>query len=239
MSLYLMLTLAIGLSGAALVGLTLLFHAPYGRKHRIREGKQYGTNASKHFVKVAIFNAIFSISIVYGLTYLLYPFLYLEGPVSPLRVVWEGAAILLLYDFFYYLVHRYPFHEWRVLRRVHAVHHVVRNPSALDSLYLHPLECFLGLALLWACTGLVAFVVAPVSTYSFAWAFLVYSTLNVIVHSGMRMRMFPFSIVTYLATRHDNHHKNMKAKNYASVTPLWDRLLGTEETSTTIVRVPS
>jgi sterol desaturase/sphingolipid hydroxylase (fatty acid hydroxylase superfamily) len=34
---------------------------------------------------------------------------------------------------------------------------------------------------------------------------------------------------TYLALRHNKHHVNMNGKNYASVTPLWDHVLGTEE----------
>jgi sterol desaturase/sphingolipid hydroxylase (fatty acid hydroxylase superfamily) len=228
MSLYLMLTLAMGVSGLFMVGLTLAFHSQYGKQHRIRDGK-HGSTAAKSFVGNAAFNAVFSVSVVYGLTYLLYPLLFVEGPASPLRVIGEGVAMLLLYDFFYYLVHRYPFHAWRILRRVHAVHHVVRNPSALDSLYLHPLECFLGLALLWACAGIVTVTTGAVSIYSFGWAFLVYSTLNVLVHTGLKMRTFPFSIITYLSRRHDRHHENMKAKNYASVTPLWDHLLGTEQ----------
>lgn len=228
MSIYLMITVAVGLSGLTMLGLTLAFHSTYGKAHRIREGR-FGSANAKGFVGNAAVTSIFSISIVYGLTFLLAPFLYEEGAASPWRVLWEGAVILMLYDFFYYLVHRYPFHAFSPLRRVHAVHHVVRNPSAIDSLYLHPVECFLGLALLWACTGLVVLVAGPVSVYSFGWAFLVYSLLNVIVHSGLKLTVFPFNIITYLGRRHDTHHENMKAKNYASVTPLWDYVLGTEE----------
>jgi sterol desaturase/sphingolipid hydroxylase (fatty acid hydroxylase superfamily) len=228
MMIYLLISGTIAISGMMMIGLTLLFRSEYGTKNRIRDGK-HGSAAAKKFTSNAVVNSIFSLSTVYGLTYLLAPYLYHEGTTSIFRVIWEGVAILLVYDFFYYLVHRYPFHKWRILRGVHAVHHVVRNPSAIDSLYLHPLETFLGLALLWACTGLVAVIAGPVSVYSFGWTFLVYSTLNVVVHSGLKMRIFPASIATYLATRHDKHHANMKAKNFASVTPLWDYLLGTRE----------
>lgn len=228
MSLYLMLTIAFGLSGFALVGLTVVFHSSFGKEHRIREGR-HGSAAAKNFHQKVALNGVFSALIVYGLTFLLYPLLYEEGAASFLRVAWEATAILLLYDFFYYLVHRYPFHKWRTLRRVHAIHHIVRNPSALDSLYMHPLECFIGLSLLWACTGLFALVFGAVSIYSFAAAFLVYSLLNIFVHAGLNLRVFPLSILTHLGARHDQHHRDMKAGNYASVTPLWDRLLGTKE----------
>ena len=226
MSLYWMLTFGVALSGLLMVVMTLAYHSGWGRARRIRDG-QHGSANAKGFVGNAAVTSALSISLVYGLTWALYPLLYEEGPAPVGRVLWEGAALLLLYDFFYYLVHRYPFHEWRLLRRVHAVHHVVRNPSAIDSLYLHPVETFLGLALLWACAGLLALVTGPVSVYSFAWAFLVYSTLNVVVHCGLRMRGFPFGLVTHQAARHDTHHVSMKGKNFASVTPIWDRVFGT------------
>jgi sterol desaturase/sphingolipid hydroxylase (fatty acid hydroxylase superfamily) len=226
MSLYWMLTFGVALSGLLMVVMTLAYHSAYGRERRIRDG-QHGSANAKGFVGNAAVTSVLSVALVYGLTWALHPFIFHEAATSGGRVVWEGAAILLLYDFLYYLVHRYPFHEWRMLRRVHAVHHVVRNPSAIDSLYLHPVETFLGLALLWACAGGLSLVTGPVSVYSFAWAFLVYSTLNVVVHSGLELRVFPLNLITRLATRHDTHHVNMKGKNFASVTPIWDRVFGT------------
>ena len=228
MSLYTMLTAVILLSGLTMVGLTAIYHTPSGRKRHIRDGP-HGTANAKNFVTIAAFNAGLSMGLVYALTWWLRPFVFVEGPAFPLRVLAEGIAILLLYDFLYYLLHRYAFHEWRVLRRVHAVHHVVRNPSAIDSLYMHPIEGALGLGLLWGCAAVLALVTGRVSAYSFGWAFLVYSVLNVLIHSGLRVERFPGSLLTGLATRHDAHHRNMKSGNFASVTPFWDASLGTEE----------
>ncbi|MBK6279103.1 MAG: sterol desaturase family protein [Gammaproteobacteria bacterium] len=48
---------------------------------------------------------------------------------------------------FYYLTHRFLFHDgpWAgPLIWVHAVHHQQRNPCRADSSYLHPLEPVLG-----------------------------------------------------------------------------------------------
>ena len=184
--------------------------------------------ADPKFRANVILNSVLSVCVVFGLTYLLYPYLFKEGPEHPLRSVWQGLAILGLYDFLYYLVHRYPFHAWRLLRFVHRVHHAVRTPTALDSLYLHPVETFLGLALLWGCTYLVALATGLVSIYTFVWVFLIYSLLNIVIHGGVIFRTFPLSIIGNLSRRHDKHHVSMKAHNYASVTPIWDRLLGTE-----------
>ncbi len=170
-----------------------------------------------------------STSLVYGYPYLLGGRALHGGAVSPVRCLLEGAAVLLTYDFFYYLVHRYPFHEWKVLRGVHSVHHIVRNPSAQDSLFLHPLENFLGLSLLWACTFGLSVVAGPLSIYSFGWAFLVYSLVNIIVHAGLDVDAPGLRFFSHLAVRHNKHHQSMKGKNYAAMTPIWDRVFRTEE----------
>ena len=108
------------------------------------------------------------------------------------------------------------------------MHHVVKTPSAADSLYLHPLEMFLGVALLWVSTGLWVLIVGPVNVYAFAWMFFVYSILNVVIHSGLELPAFPFAPINYLAERHQRHHLSMTAGNFASVSPIFDWLFRTE-----------
>lgn len=53
--------------------------------------------------------------------------------------------------FFYYLVHRFLFHDEGFIGGpliwVHAVHHRQHNPGRGDSSYIHPLEAALGLGL--------------------------------------------------------------------------------------------
>lgn len=228
MSLYPMLTAVLLLSGVVLAVMTAAYYAPANVERRIRERRDRPMSRAK-YARVTISNALFSWVLVYALTWALYPVLFEEGEASVLRVVLEGFAMLVLYDVFYYLVHRYPFHEWSVLRRVHAVHHAIKNPTAFDSLYLHPVETFLGLALLWVCALLVTLVAGKVSVYSFAWAFCVYSLLNITIHSGLKLNFFPFGTLTHLTERHYKHHAHMKAKNYSSVSPTVDLVLGTEE----------
>ena len=58
----------------------------------------------------------------------------------------------MVYDFFYYLTHRFLFHAatdsrfavLRYFRRVHAVHHQARDPSHIDAFYVHPVETTIG-----------------------------------------------------------------------------------------------
>ena len=227
MQLYAMLAASIVAAGVVMTILTMLYRSPASESRQLRAERTRPSGASD-FRKRWVLNALLSLGLVGGLTYGLYPYLFAEGPASLTRIAWEGLAMLALYDFFYYLVHRYPFHEWKVLRSVHAVHHVVKTPSAADSLYLHPIETTLGLSLLWICAGLVVAVAGPLSIYSFGWAFFVYSMLNVVIHSGLRLPAFPFAPINYLTERHQKHHVGMNAKNYSSVTPTFDLLFGTE-----------
>ena len=219
-----MLSIVLALSGGLLIGLTLLFRMPVTANHRIRE-EPVRPLKGPEFWRIAVFNSVLSISMVYGLTYLLYAFLFYEEAVSAWRMLLEGVGILITYDFVYYLVHRYPFHQWNLLKKVHAVHHTVRYPTAYDSLYMHPLENAIGLLLLMLCT----FLVGPVSIYSFAGVFVVYSFLNILNHAGLDLPFFPFRTLTYLARKHDRHHVSMRSENFASITPLFDHLFGTAE----------
>lgn len=226
MTLYALLTAGLLVSGLTMAAMTRLFRSEYGQGRRIRVSER--DNATSDFLQNAVVSSVLSLVLVYGLTFATLPYLFEGGRVSVLRVLLEAIALLLLYDFFYYFLHRYAFHEWKLLRKVHSVHHLVRNPSAIDSLYLHPVETTLGLALLWVCAAVMLPFTGPVSYAGFALAFVVYSVLNVVVHCGLSFRVFPLSLISHMAMRHNKHHVNMKGKNYASITSFWDRLLGTE-----------
>lgn len=170
-------------------------------------------------------NMLFSSALVFAMVYALHDWLFTTEPAGTLTTVWHVGAIMLLYDFAYYLMHRFAFHEFTALKRVHAVHHAVRHPTAPDSLYLHPVETFLGLALLIACTWLLG----PVSFGTFAIVFGIYSLLNILVHAGVAFDVPGLRALSYMAVKHDKHHNSMRGGNFASITPIWDLLFRTAE----------
>lgn len=145
---------------------------------------------------------------------------------SLLRVPLDTIAIVLIYDFTYYGMHRLMHHR-RLVRYVHAVHHRARNPSALESFYLHPVELFAGLALLHASIAVYAAVLGPVHIYTYVLAFFVHSTLNILVHSGLVFGHWALAPIDALAKKHSVHHKDDSRRNYASMTPLPDWIFGT------------
>jgi sterol desaturase/sphingolipid hydroxylase (fatty acid hydroxylase superfamily) len=219
MPLYVLLLLTLAFSGVFMGALVLAFRSPRSKPLRIREEKGRKLNGRAFYARTML-NALFSGAMVFGFAYGLYPHLFYEATPPWWRVPLEAVGVLLVYDFVYYLMHRFPFHRWSALKRVHAVHHKAKHPTALDSLYLHPVENVLGLALLTACT----WAIGPVHVYSYAAAFFVYSQLNIAVHCGLDL-----PLLGSMSRKHDKHHASMRAGNYASLTPLPDLLFGTLE----------
>lgn len=224
MSLLCMLVVVLLLSGVLMAALALAYRWPRLASHRIRFEPHRKLRGAKLYRKVFT-NMVFSAALVFAFCYGLHHWLFTQSQSPWWTMVMQGAGILVLYDFTYYAMHRFAFHEWSVLRRVHLVHHRVRHPMAEDSLYLHPVENFLGLALLVACT----LVVGPVQPVTFAFVLFVYSALNIVVHCGLDIPVFGMRAASFMARKHDLHHTSMKGGNYASITPLPDLLFGTAE----------
>ena len=107
--------------------------------------------------------------------------------------------------------------------RMHAVHHRVRTPFARDSLYVHPLETAGGVGLLLVSVA----AVGPVTVPGFGLAFLVYSLLNVFIHSAFHVPHPVFAPLNAMARNHDTHHASMRGGYYGSITPVWDLLFRT------------
>jgi len=213
--------ICLALSGLTTFALTALASSKGQQDRLIRKDPDRKLVGTAVHLRMAL-NALFAMGLVFGYFYFGRRFLITEGPVEAWRVVVQPIAVLLVYDFFYYLMHRFPFHEWTALKRIHAVHHQARYPIAIDSLFLHPVENFLGLSLLAGSTWLLG----PIHANSFFVMFLIYTQLNVIVHCGVKFPA-PLGFLTKLATKHDMHHEQKFPGNYANLTPLYDILFKT------------
>lgn len=173
----------------------------------------------------AYLNAAVSICLIFGVMYGFGGYLYYDHAAPAWRFVLEAVTVILIYDFAYYFMHRYLFHEWKILRSVHAVHHAARNPRFIDSLLLHPVETTMGLALFFGSVALVG----GVHIYTLGVLFTAYTAFNILNHAGVDVPRFPFKTLGILAAKHDRHHHSMISGNYASITPLPDVIFGTVE----------
>jgi sterol desaturase/sphingolipid hydroxylase (fatty acid hydroxylase superfamily) len=149
------------------------------------------------------------------------------------RPLWRHAvelvAVLMLFDFFYYLTHRFVFHG-KLLRKVHALHHQVREPTYIDAMYVHPLETIIGLLLFLGSIPIVALLSGtPLNAFSMAVATLIFTQVNTINHTYVNLPYFPFRTVDKITSLHAAHHVDMNHGNFATLTMLYDWLFGTLE----------
>jgi len=146
------------------------------------------------------------------------------------RVLLDIFAILMIYDFFYYLMHRFLFHGKGFMRQVHAIHHQARNPTSLDSLLLHSLEAFLGVALF--VVVICGYALALSSTFhvvTISASIVIYTQINQLNHVHIDLHRFPYNTVNWISDKHAIHHINMHHGNYATITLFFDKLFGTYE----------
>ncbi len=222
MSVFWIITAVFVVTGVILTGLVLFPRTALAAGHKARTDKARLVEDPEYWKFVAA-NAVLSSGLIFGTVYGLHSQLFSGGPLLAIELVWQSAAILLIYDFLYYLMHRFAFHQWAFGKRVHAVHHKIRTPYALDSLFIHPYETLAGTALFMLCV----FAVGPVHPWTFGVTFFVYSVWNVFLHSAFHLPFFPFKSMTKMVEHHDVHHASMKGGYFASITPIFDFLFKT------------
>ena len=133
---------------------------------------------------------------------------------------WAPVLVLLLYDCGYYWLHR-GLHQRTLMLRIHRVHHRTQHPTAVDALYLHPLETAAGLVVLFGCVA----AVGPLGVGSFVLTAALHTLINVLHHANLRLPSRLAWLCNHWSARHDAHHH--RGGNYGSITPLWDWLFGT------------
>lgn len=143
------------------------------------------------------------------------------------KVIVDVVAILMTYDLFYYLTHRFLFHGQSFLRQVHALHHQARKPSHIDAYYVHPLETFIGIALYMGTVILLGVFMGPFHVVALGITFLIFTQLNIVNHTHVDLPYFPFKTLSWITAKHHVHHENMHKGNYATITLLYDKLFGT------------
>ncbi len=141
------------------------------------------------------------------------------------------VVILMVYDFFYYLTHRFVFHESKgfkgPLMWMHAVHHQQNNPCRLDSSYIHPLEVAIGLGLYAATIFVLSRVMGEFHVATLIITWVAFSEINQHNHDRWESDRFPFKHLNYMSVMHHNHHIKFTGGNYATITLLYDWLFGT------------
>lgn len=143
------------------------------------------------------------------------------------KILLHILTILMVYDFFYYMTHRFLFHGQGYFRQVHAIHHQARNPTSLDALLLHPWEAFIGIALFIVVTTSLSLVFGHFHVITMVATLIIYSQINTINHVHLDLDRFPFKTLNWITHKHSIHHIDMHKGNYATITLLFDKMFGT------------
>jgi sterol desaturase/sphingolipid hydroxylase (fatty acid hydroxylase superfamily) len=220
MNFYLLWIAILGFDGALMYSLAWAAESVRFSKYRIRTPKNYQIPPLRKAINTNLNNVL---SLLIFIAFFIFAGERFLQPGWPgiTMLLGETLLVLLLYDFMYYFFHRFMHHP-KVLRHVHRVHHLVRFPTANESIFLHPLETIGGLGLLI----LSVLILGPISAYSFLLIFFVYSSVNIIVHSNLVIPHPAFRLFNFWSEKHDIHHSKLNY-NYASIFPFWDQAFGT------------
>lgn len=187
------------------------------------ENPRYAANQSMNRKWGAAFTLV-----IFGL---ILPFCLTADAQPWWRVVLDCAVILMVYDFFYYLMHRFLFHDGGVLGGplmwVHAVHHRQHNPCRDDSSYIHPLEVAMGLGLYTACIFGLSLLMGGFQVVTVVVTWVAFSQINLHNHDLWESDRFPFRYLNTMSVMHHNHHARFTGGNFATITLLYDWMFGT------------
>lgn len=150
------------------------------------------------------------------------------------KMLLDIVVILMFYDFFYYLVHRFLFHDGGFMGGpliwVHAVHHQQHDPCRLDSSYIHPLEVAMGLGLYAGSIFVLSCLLGNFHVVTIVITWVAFSEINLHNHDLWKADRFPYKYLSYMSKMHHNHHARFTGGNFATISLLYDWLFGTYDT---------
>ena len=159
------------------------------------------------------------------------PFCLTLAPQPWWSMLLEMGVILMVYDFVYYLTHRFLFHDSAFLggplKWMHAVHHRQHNPCRWDSSYIHPLEVAIGLGLYVATIAVLSVVMGRFHVATIVITWIAFSEINLHNHNLWKEDRFPFRYLNTMSVMHHNHHARFTGGNFATISLLYDWMFGT------------
>ncbi len=164
---------------------------------------------------------------------LVLPFIVTAAAKPWWQTLLDIFVILMVYDFFYYLTHRFLFHAGPLgapLMWMHAVHHQQKNPCRVDSNYLHPLETCIGLALFCGTVTILAVLMGDFQVVTLVVTYVLFLEINQHNHDLMEIDRFPFKYLHHAAYMHHVHHARFTGGNFGTISLFYDWLFGTYDT---------
>ncbi|HEX7753482.1 MAG TPA: sterol desaturase family protein [Novosphingobium sp.] len=221
----------LGIVGLSLAGRVFRLIPTIGSAHRLNSAALAKKMEKASYAENQQWNRKWGVIYMAVIFAFILPFCLTAEPQPWWNVALDILVVLMVYDFFYYLTHRFLFHDSQFLGGpltwVHAVHHRQHNPCRQDSSFIHPIEVAIGLGLFVATIGGLALVMGKFHVVTLVVSWVAFSQINLHNHTLWESDRFPFRYMSYLSRMHHNHHARFTGGNFATITLLFDWMFGT------------
>lgn len=152
------------------------------------------------------------------------------GPTAWWVIALEFGAYFLLFDTWFYWLHRWM-HKEPVYSWVHKLHHKSTAPNLMTTFSVNPLESFINGGFVPLFLTVTTLLLGGVHAEALALIVPTNIVMGLYVHAGHEFlpRWWHKSWATkwfITTTFHDQHHKYFNY-NFGGYTQIWDRLCGT------------
>lgn len=221
-----------GIMALEFVGKRVLLLVPaFKAEHQVNVETFKAKMEKPHYAENQMWNRKWGLIFTVTIFGLILPFTITMEAQPLWQILLDIFVILMFYDFFYYLTHRFLFHDSKFLGGplmwVHAVHHRQHNPCRGDSSYLHPLEVAMGLGLYVASIVVLSLLMGKFHLATIVLTWITFQQINLHNHDLWKTDRFPFRYLNTMSVMHHNHHARFTGGNFATITLLYDWMFGT------------
>lgn len=199
--------------------------------HQINEDTYKQKMEKPNYAANGVWNRNWGMLVFATVFIVILPFCLTLEPQPWWRIPRDTFIILMFYDFFYYMTHRFLFHDSNFmagpLKWMHAVHHRQLNPCKKDAAFLHPLETAIGVGLYAGSIFILSRFMGNFHLATVVVSWVAFSQINLLNHYLWTNESFPFKSMNYAAKMHHYHHARFTGGNFATITVLYDWMFGT------------
>ena len=170
---------------------------------------------------------LFNISVLMLFNYIgirYFDYIFLKDYNSIIICLFEVLFVLIIDDFFFYVLHRGMHESKYIYKKIHKIHHRANVPIPFEYIYVHPLEWMSGMIgpFLGMC------FIGGIAFQSYCIYLIVRNVHEIHIHSGIKTSVI-FNILPFYGNNehHDIHHAK-RYGNYASTFTVWDFLFNTK-----------
>ena len=170
---------------------------------------------------------VFNVSVLIFFNYIgirFFDHLFLKDYNSIIICFVEILFVLIVDDFFFYILHRGMHESKYIYKKIHKIHHRANVPIPFEYIYVHPLEWMSGM--LGPFIGM--YILGGIAFESYCMYLIVRNIHEIHIHSGIKTS-FIFNMIPFYGKNehHDMHHAKRDG-NYASTFTIWDYLFNTK-----------